>query len=330
MLKSKNEFSLTTLEKIGSCIRNNNYMTVLVNNNVNMTNNGVYTESYYGHRQKLPVFCANCGGMGHIYKNCNHPVTSYGIICYRLRLDEASQCIYPEYLLVQRKDSLSFVEFIRGKYDLDRRIYIMQLFENMTESERNMIGKLTFEELWKALWQVSDFNVFEREYAEAKTKFEILRKGYILRTDAGDTYFNIKHLLENTKSKLEESEWGFPKGRRNINEHDFVCAVREFSEETGMKQKYMKVYRDQKPFEEVFSGSNKVRYRHVYYLATCTCSNDKVVFNRTQETCGLKEIKDVQWFRYSEGQSKIRDQNIERKELFKRVNQIVLKNLCVK
>ena len=234
--------------------------------------------------------------------------------------------------MVQRKDSLSYVEFIRGKYDLDRRAYIMQLFENMTVNERNTIENNTFEDLWKSLWQVSDFNVFEKEYAEAKTKYELLRKGYILRTEEGDLFFDIKYVLGHTTSSLSESEWGFPKGRRNINEHDFACAMREFVEETGMRLKYIKIYRDQKPFEEVFSGSNRIRYRHVYYMALCTSANDKIVFNNTlhNENVGLKEIKSVKWFRYIDAQCKIREQNIERKELFKRVNQIVLKNLCVK
>lgn len=302
-------------------------MTVLTSTaNVNGYFDGIYCHS----KPKLPVFCANCGGMGHIYKNCNHPVTSYGVICYRMRLDEQSQCIYPEYLMVQRKDSLSYVEFIRGKYDLDRRTYIMQLFENMTETERHSILTVPFEELWKSLWQIGDFNVYEREYSEAKTKFELLRKGYILRTDNQDIFFNTKYIIEHTKSLLNEPEWGFPKGRRNINENDFACAIREFVEETCMRLKFLKICREQKPFEEVFSGSNKVRYKHVYYLAACTCSNDRIVFHRfTDGRISPKEIRDVKWFRYSEAQNKIRDQNIERKELFKRVNQIVLKNLCV-
>jgi 8-oxo-dGTP pyrophosphatase MutT (NUDIX family) len=31
----------------------------------------------------------------------------------------------------------------------------------------------------------------------------------------------------------EEPEWGFPKGRRDTQESDWVCALREFKEETG-------------------------------------------------------------------------------------------------
>lgn len=298
--------------------------------------NSTYPVCYYKTPEEMappprsmrhPVYCANCGGIGHIYKNCNHPVTSYGIICFRLKLDNESQCIYPEYLLVQRKDSLCYVEFIRGKYDLQRKAYIMQLFSSMTESERIGVLNKPFEMLWKQLWQVDDCNMFEREYHEAKTKFELLKRGYILETESdGNLFFDLKFVIDNSKSCLDECEWGFPKGRRNINEPDFACAVREFLEETSMKSKYLRVLKNQKPFDETFSGSNRVRYKHVYYLAMCMNTNDQAIF-KTGSHVGMREIKDVQWFRYSDAQARIRDHNIERKELFKRVNQVVLKSV---
>lgn len=277
---------------------------------------------------RSPVYCANCGGVGHIYKNCNHPVTSYGIICFRLKVDQESQCIYPEYLMVQRKDSLCYVEFIRGKYDLQRKNYIMQLFSSMTQSERASILSKSFEDLWKNLWQVDDCNLFEREYQEAKTKFDCLKRGFILETHENENIiFDLDYIITNTKSDLDECEWGFPKGRRNINEPDFTCAVREFLEETSMKAKYLRVLKNQKPFDETFSGSNRVRYKHVYYLGMSVSKNDQGTFHAYGTNAGVREIKDVKWFRYTEAQSRIRDHNVERKELFKRVNQVVLKNL---
>ena len=27
-------------------------------------------------------YCNNCGNYGHVYKNCRHPILSYGIILY--------------------------------------------------------------------------------------------------------------------------------------------------------------------------------------------------------------------------------------------------------
>ena len=32
-----------------------------------------------------PHTCRNCGYDGHLYKECPHPITSFGIICYRIK-----------------------------------------------------------------------------------------------------------------------------------------------------------------------------------------------------------------------------------------------------
>jgi 8-oxo-dGTP pyrophosphatase MutT (NUDIX family) len=286
--------------------------------------------------QKNNAYCANCGAVGHMYKSCNHPVTSFGIICYRLRFDEHQQCIYPEYLMVQRKDSLCYVEFVRGKFDIENKLYIFKLFSNMTVNERSNIASLTFEELWKQLWQVDDCNAFQREYNDAKVKFELLKNGYILTERSGEQLFcDIDYVLQNTTSQLVESEWGFPKGRRNINEKDFACALREFREESGIGTRAIKIQRDQKPFDEIFTGSNHIRYRHVYYLASTKLHNNTNTnmihgfHNQCKTRMQVREIRDVQWFRYNDVQSHILDYNVERKELFRRVNYIVMKYLSM-
>jgi hypothetical protein len=138
---------------------------------------------------------------------------------------------YPEYLMVQRKDSLSYVEFIRGKYSIEKKAYIMKLVSNMTDIERNALRTQAFDVLWKSLWQADDCKAYQREYAEARGKFELIKKGYIMKNDQNEVYyFDLDYIINNTKSQLGETEWGFPKGRRNINEHDFACAVREFAD----------------------------------------------------------------------------------------------------
>lgn len=274
---------------------------------------------------RAPIFCANCGGVGHIYKNCNHPVTSYGIICCRLVRDQTGN-LYPQYLMVQRKDSLSYVEFIRGKYSLDRKSYIMKLVSNMTDRERHALRTRHFDFLWRNLWQADDCKAYQREYAQAREKFELLTRGYLMKNESDELYyFDMDYVLNNTTSNLDEAEWGFPKGRRNINELDFDCAVREFKEETGIHPKHIRVIHHQKPFEEVFSGTNRIRYRHIYYLAV-SMNNDHRLFNPFNKL-QCREIKDVRWFDYNDAQARIQDRNIERKELFRRVHQVILKNI---
>lgn len=297
--------------------------------NMSFNNKSYLYES--NEQNKSPcVFCANCGGVGHIYKNCNYPITSYGVICFRLVTDKNDQCIYPEYLMVQRKDSLNFIEFIRGKYELKQRNYIMKMFQNMTEEERQEILNLTFPQIWMKLWKVDHCRHFEKEFKESQTKFDLLKKGYFIdRGDTGLERFDVKFILDNTVSLISESEWGFPKGRRNINESDISCAMREFHEETSMKMKYLKVD-TRAAFEEIFLGTNKVRYKHVYYLANCPSNlSDKHIFNTDirNKITDIDEIKNIKWFRYNDGQKLIREQNSDRKELFRKINQIVLKNV---
>ena len=58
------------------------------------------------------LICNNCGLKGHIYKDCRAPVTSYGNIIYKIVGSR------PYIVMIQRKDSLCYIEFLRGKYDI--------------------------------------------------------------------------------------------------------------------------------------------------------------------------------------------------------------------
>jgi len=266
---------------------------------------------------------ANCGGLGHVYKKCNHPLISFGIICYRVY---NSRLLY---LMVQRKDSLSYVEFLRGKYDINQCKYIMQLFTSMSKSERNNLITKDFNTLWKELWQTDDCKGFQREYADAKNKFDHLKRGFYVRGMNNDTFFfGIKYALHNTIGKLQEPEWGFPKGRRNINENDIKCAFREFKEETGINPLHISLLPACKPYEEVFSGSNNIMYKHIYYIGTCNKAAELNSYN-PQNRVQSREIKDMRWMTYEDAQTKILDPNVERKELFKRVNNMLLKKILL-
>ena len=235
--------------------------------------------------------------------------------------------------MVQRKDSLCYVEFIRGKYELNHKDYIMRLFQHMTNEERENIRANDFETLWNSMWcrdgngQANTRN-FNRECKEAAEKFAALTRGYTIRNADTDEsiFFDLTYILTNTTSLYNETEWGFPKGRRNINEDDITCAIREFREESGIQPRHIRISRDIKPLEEVFTGSNRIRYKHVYYVARYQppIRGDDKDFHFPN-----KEVRDVQWFSYQEGQSRIREFNIERKELFKRLNQIIIKSCAV-
>jgi 8-oxo-dGTP pyrophosphatase MutT (NUDIX family) len=275
-----------------------------------------------------PVVCLNCAQVNHVYKNCNMPRISAGIICYQMKYDSETNTIQPLYLMVQRKDSLSYVEFIRGKYDIQNKNYLYKIFTLMTSEERDRLKEDTFDNLWKLMWCKTDDETnknYTKEYNEAFEKFNMLKKGYYLSSSTELKLINIDIILEETIALYEETEYGFPKGRRNINEDDLTCAIREFKEETCIHPKYIRLCYDIKPLEEVFTGSNKIRYKHIYYLAKYyPFSNDEINNN-----INSREIKKISWFTYNEVQDHIREYNVERKELVKRCNNLILRNLKV-
>ena len=53
-------------------------------------------------------YCNNCGKSGHLYHQCKIPITSIGVIAYR-KIENETQ-----FLLIRRKDTLGFIDFIRG------------------------------------------------------------------------------------------------------------------------------------------------------------------------------------------------------------------------
>jgi len=234
--------------------------------------------------------------------------------------------------MVQRKDSLCYVEFVRGKYDLDNRKYLIRLFERMTRQERERLDALSFDELWFGFWQTDHSRVFMRDLNQAREKFEQLKRGYYLRDAEGKLeFFDLKALLRASSSLHEETEWGFPKGRRNINEKDLVCALREFREETGIDTRDIHVHSCAKPVEEVFVGCNRVRYRHVYYIAQLKQDGDAEAEDEVQaedvrlagDRGQLREVSRVSWIGHEGAAACIRAVNAERRDMFRRVHHMI-------
>lgn len=265
---------------------------------------------------KRDVVCINCGFTGHTSKNCNFPITSFGIITYKI----ISNAIY--YLMVQRKDSLCYTEFIRGKYDIKNLKYIKKLIDNMTQVEKCKLRNSSFDKLWNSLW-INNTNNMRKEYNNSAQKFKILKNGYKIKSN--DTILNIDmNFFVDSDRHITENEWEFPKGRRKINEKDVSCALREFEEESGILKTCIMIEEGQKQYEEIFIGKNKLRYRNIYYLASYMKDNIHDRFFNKLNQDQVKEIKDVKWMNYDEVCSKISNK-IEKLELFKRIHYQIIK-----
>ena len=257
------------------------------NNNSNNSNNQVNTTN----NTYTNINCTNCGKRGHIYKFCRSPHLSYGILCfYQNKL-----------ILVQRKHSIGYIEFLRGKYTVENEAYIISLFESMSRREREFIAKnRDFVVLRMDLGMPREACYYKPEYDNSLAKFEQLVKNG-----------KLEYLLEKSEIKWDDTEWGIPKGRRNENESDLDCAIREFGEETGIDTKLLTIHSNIIPITETYLGTNGISYKHIYYIATID-TNDNNIFNidnvkiNENDKEQTKEINDIRLMDYTEAMENIR------------------------
>ena len=123
--------------------------------------------------------------------------------------------------------------------------------------------------------------------------------------------------MENSHTQWMETEWEFPKGRRNFQEKDIDCALREFEEETGLAKKDITIIENLMPFEEIFLGSNHKSYKHKYFLAYTDKTDD--ILQNYQKT----EVSKLEWKTLDECLESIRPYHLEKKQLIININKVL-------
>ena len=239
--------------------------------------------------------CNNCGKHGHLFQDCKMPIISIGIVIFR----NTTRGI--EYLMIRRKDSFGFSDFLRGKYPLYNKNYIKNIINEMTICEKEKILKKDF----------LDVN---------KKNEETLYKKWLSLYDGiniDNTQFKLEDLIKNSKTTWNEPEWGFPKGRRDLQEKDLECAIREFEEETGYDKSHIKIIENVIPYEEIFFGSNYKSYKHKYYLAFMDDNID--ILNKFQKS----EVSKLEWKTYNECIDSIRPYNTEKIKMLDKINNVI-------
>ena len=254
-------------------------------------------------------YCNNCGKQGHLYHQCKLPITSSGVIAFRINKDNIIQ-----YLMICRKDTLGYIDFLRGKYSLYDLQYISEMVNQMTNIEKQKLLDHDFDHLWNDLWGSFNISKYKNEETNSKEKFNQLKFGFNSR----EKYISLENIIKNSTSNWIEPEWGFPKGRRNYQEKDFACALREFEEETGYSSKLLYNINNITPSEEIFTGSNYKSYKHKYYVAFMNYS-DSDVTTAHQDS----EVSKIKWKSYDECLSLIRDYNLEKKHILNNINEII-------
>jgi 8-oxo-dGTP pyrophosphatase MutT (NUDIX family) len=293
------------------------------------------------HFQKNSKHCSNCGLHGHAYRDCHSPITSFGTILFRINNPAWSQektlSQYPqsltgvepffqnvEILLIQRRDSLGYVDLLRGKYSVNDADYIRKQLHGMTDHEREKLVSKDFDQLWAEMWgSESTDQQYKKDKENSRHKLMALREGITL--DLSGNQANLRDFVNQCTVHWDTPEWGFPKGRRDGNESDLECALREMREETGLRESDVTLIHNLEPIHETFFGSNHVHYCHKYFLVYVP-DGSQVQFN-PENPHMKREIGNIGWFPINEALQKIRSDNVEKREVLLRVGTL-LRNYC--
>lgn len=236
-----------------------------------------------------------------------------------------------QFLMISRKHSIGYMEFLRGRYKINDIDGIQSLFKQMLPEEVKKIASWDFVQLWDDMWsnntkdkhnnsatdnkdkntpKINDDNPIENkqentihksyhhDFLMAQKKFEKIKNAKNMQG-----IFPLDWYIKKTKTLYTFNEWGFPKGRKNFKETNLECACREFGEETGLSENDFKIFNNIMPIEEIFTGTDGVVYKYVYYVAGLL--NDNISLD-VQKLSDLGEVGDIGWFNYDEAFNNIR------------------------
>lgn len=238
---------------------------------------------------------------------------SHGIILIRPPKYKDSISSF-EFLMVCRRNTFSYVDYILGKYKENESEYISHLIVNMTYIERSNIKKNKYSLLWNNLYAYSREPEGEF-YSQVEKKFN-RNLSKFLTLDA-----NLPCFWNNP-------EWGFPKGRKNENETSIECAKRELQEETGIYENmyYMDTTID--PFVEEFIGTNGLKYINIFYVAFVNSSCQEFLDEKNKYQ--IREVSQIQWLSTKKANSQIRYHEHSKQYLIKKLTKMLQNNKYLK
>ena len=263
---------------------------------------------------KTTNICNNCGKQGHMFHQCKLPITSYGIIAFKSGLEGV------EYLMIRRKNSFGYIDFIRGKYSLYNLNQLKIMIDEMSSKEKEEILTLSFDRLWAEMWGEINIgsNQYKNEENASKKKFELLKEGVMI----DNINYTLDDIVKLSTTDWGETEWEFPKGRRNQREKDLECALREFEEETGISRNKLTIIENLIPFEEMFIGSNHKAYKHKYFLALFNTIHDNDILDEL-DNFQVTEVSKLEWKTLDKCLESIRPYNLEKKTIIQNINKVL-------
>ncbi len=291
----------------------------------------------------MPPFkfkCGNCGKAYHTRQRCREPITSCGIICIKIRdpglrelfrknfsdITENATCLdirsfnttqyknigkickYSqeiEFLMVQRRQSYSFIEIMRGNYDPSNAGMMLTMFKDMSRDEIDLI-----------IGSGGDYSAF--------MGLECTHIGSPVSAPLLATRVKFTRLVELLQgydpTDNPDLEWGFPKGRREHNESNIKCGVREFCEETSYEPDQILTLKHTRDIREVFRGSDNMLYQFIYHLSLLTDMEYDPVINDMNRN----EIRSVSWMTLHDIDQLMRNHHHEKKKILVEIYKFVV------
>ncbi len=281
----------------------------------------------------VPKLCLKCGSANHTSSVCKGPVTSFGLIIYTWLKSDArnnSNSIkcgrmyapvrvacpvhdnvvkYEDvnlastkdesmenklvFLLVERKDTVGFLNLIQGAYS-DTSPYkerkVKRYLYELTCNERLMLRTAPFVDLW----HIAGSN--KRDIRKAEKRLARLK---------------VNDLLEENPCQFQEADYLMPKGRLRKNETVRQCAVREFAEETGYSRNHVTLLTNMPSYEEHFVGTDGKNYRNVFFVAQMK-EDAHVLVHLGTDPQQSKEVRNVGWFTFPQCKRLIRSYHNEK------------------
>lgn len=235
-----------------------------------------------------------------------------------------------QFLMVSRKYSVGYSDFVRGRYNPTDANSIIGLFEQMTDREIKEIETNSYDDLaYKFTNRHNEDRAtllnkiytgrYADEYCSAKIKFGLLKNSDETTDGTNNIPWSLSFYTQKIKPKWITAEWGWPKGRPIKKEDHLVCARREFEEETGYTN-YL-VLDKINPVIEILTGTDSLNYKHIYYVAL---GDAGVSDDSKSKEFDQHETEEAKWLSYDEAIDMIRPYHKIKRNILTQVYMFVL------
>ena len=237
--------------------------------------------------------------------------TSYGIILFFIdhRFPDGENYEI-KYFLIQRKDTMEYIDYIYNGYSNDNYLSLM------TNEELHRIINYDIESLKK------DLTVFT---VSGGRSFKKASFSHPSKTDFLYSRNKVINYINQGKKSLQETPWEFPKGRKKGVESPKQTALREFKEETGLDTKNIELLNLTYgktpevflaygktpevflyPITKYYVGSDNKQYAVKFFVAKSKkellvkkITTPGCIRKASEGSCVSSEVSNANWYNYN-------------------------------